>query len=152
MSRNQSFTRRMQRLEKGQSLVEMTVGFVVLVVILSGLLDLGRIYFIYVALEDGAGEGAIYLSINPACRTASDGAACANDANAEWRARNAGGQFVDWTAANVVIKRPSVFGVGDPVSVTIEYSFRLLTPVMPQITGLNPLTLRVTADQTIIKE
>jgi len=146
------FSQRAQRLERGQSLVEMTVGFVILIVILSGLLDLGRIYFIYVALEDGAGEGAVYLSINPACRTASDGAACANPNNADYRARNAGGQFVDWTGANVIIDRTTVFGVGDPVSVTVEYSFRLLTPIMPQIAGVNPLTLRVTADQTIIKE
>ena len=150
--RRQALRARAQRLEKGQSLVEMTVGFVVLIMILSGLLDLGRIYFVYIALEDGAGEGAVYLSINPACRTAADGAACANPNNADYRARNAGKQFVDWTAANVIIDRTSVYGVGDPVSVTVEYSFPLLTPIMPQITGVNPLTLRVTADQTIIKE
>lgn len=149
--RKQSFIQRAQRLEKGQSLVEMTVGFVILIVILSGLLDLGRIYFIYVALEDGAGEGAVYLSINPTCRTAADGAACANMNNADYRARNSGGQFVDWTGANIIIDRPTVYGVGDKVAVTVEYSFRLLTPLMPQITGVNPLTLRVTADQRIIK-
>jgi Flp pilus assembly protein TadG len=150
--RRQAFIQRAQRLEKGQSLVEMTVGFVVLIVILSGLLDLGRIYFIYVALEDGAGEGAIYLSINPDCRTAADGAACANPNNADYRARNAGGELVDWQSAVVTVDRTSVYGVGDPVSVTIDYSFRLLTPIMPQITGINPLTLRVRADQTIISE
>lgn len=150
--RRQAFLQRAQRLEKGQSLVEMTIGFVVLIVILSGLLDLGRIYFIYVALEDGAGEGAIYLSIKPACRTAADGAACANPNNADYRARNAGGQLVDWSTANVIIDRTSVYGVGDPVSVSIEYQFRLLTPIMPQIAGINPLTLRVRADQTIIAE
>lgn len=149
--RKQSFIQRAQRLEKGQSLVEMTVGFVILIVILSGLLDLGRIYFIYVALEDGAGEGAIYLSINPTCRTTADGAACADPNNADYRARNAGGQFVNWAGANVIINRPTVFGVGDKVSVTISYAFPLLTPLMPQIAGVNPLTLSVTADQTIIK-
>lgn len=150
--RRQALRARAERLEKGQSLVEMTVGFVVLIMILSGLLDLGRIYFVYIALEDGAGEGAVYLSIDPKCRTAADGAVCAAPNNADHRARNSGKQFVDWTGANIIIDRPTVYGVGDPVSVTVEYSFPLLTPIMPQIAGVNPITLRVTANQTIIKE
>ena len=56
---------RVSQFEQGQSLVEFAVGLVVILVILCGLLDLGRAYFIYVALEDGAGEAALYLSINP---------------------------------------------------------------------------------------
>jgi hypothetical protein len=146
------FMERSKRLEQGQSLVEMTVGFVILLLILSGLLDLGRAYFIFVALEDGAGEGAIYLSINPDCRTAADGAQCADPNNAEWRARNSGGELVDWTTAQVIPHRTNVYGVGDPVSMTIRYQFRLLTPIMPQIAGVNPLTLTVTADQKIISQ
>lgn len=144
------FAQRSARLEKGQSLVEMTVGFVILIIILSGLLDLGRIYFIYVALEDGAGEGAIYLSINPDCRTALDGTRCAAPNNADWRARNSGGGLVNWSTATVIAQRPNLYGVGDPISVTLRYSFPLLTPLMPQIAGVNPLTLTVTANQTII--
>jgi hypothetical protein len=147
-----AFIQRSQRLEKGQSLVEMTVGFVILILILSGLLDLGRAYFIFVALEDGAGEGAIYLSIKPDCRTAADGADCADPNNADYRARNSGGGLVDWQTATIVAHRPNLYGVGDPVSVTISYQFALLTPIMPQIAGVNPLTLSVTADQTIISE
>lgn len=148
--RKHGFVQRAARLEKGQSLVEMTVGFVILIIILSGLLDLGRAYFIYVALEDGAGEGAVYLSINPDCRTASDGTKCAAPNNADWRARNSGGGLVDWTTAVITARRPNLYGVGDPVSVTLRYSFQLLTPLMPQIAGVNPLTLTVTANQTII--
>jgi hypothetical protein len=146
------FMERSKRLEQGQSLVEMTVGFVILLLILSGLLDLGRAYFIFVALEDGAGEGAIYLSINPDCRTAADGAQCADPNNADYRARNSGGGLVDWQTAEIIATRSNLYGVGDPVSVTINYSFRLLTPIMPQIAGVNPLTLSVSADQTIISK
>ncbi len=152
-----TFFQRAQRLEKGQSLVEMTVGFVILAVILSGLLDLGRVYFIFVALEDGAGEGALYLALNPACRNEADGAGmtpnpCRNPNNVEFRSRNAGGDLVDWASANVQITRPAVYGVGDPVRVTLRYDFPLLTPIIPQIAGVNPLTLTVTATQTIITE
>ena len=151
--RKQAFIQRAQRLEKGQSLVEMAVGFVILVILLGGLLDLGRVYFIFLALEDGAGEGAIYLAINPGCRTAADGAECANPNNAEYRALNSGGDLIEWSSANVTIVRPDpVYGVGDPVSVSLSYAFPLLTPIIPPIAGVNPLTLTVRATQTIIAE
>jgi Flp pilus assembly protein TadG len=155
--RTHTFLQRAQRLEKGQSLVEMTVGFVILALLVSGLLDLGRVYFIFVALEDGAGEGALYLAIDPACRNEADGAGmtpnpCLNPNNAEFRARNAGGDLVDWASANVTITRTPLYGVGDPVRVTLRYNFALLTPIIPQIAGINPLTLTVTATQTIITE
>ncbi|MFN8377521.1 MAG: TadE/TadG family type IV pilus assembly protein [Anaerolineae bacterium] len=165
MRNKAAFIQRAQRLEKGQSLVEMAVGFVILVIILGGLLDLGRVYFIYLALEDGAGEGAIYLAINPSCRTAADGAAftpnpCANPNNAEYRALNSGGDMVEWSSADVTVKRtyncdlpePATYGVGEKVCVRLSYQFPLLTPIIPPIAGVNPLTLTVTATQTIIAE
>jgi hypothetical protein len=168
--RNQ-FSKHKARLESGQSLVEMALGMVVLVFLISGLLDLGRVYFTYVALEDGAGEAALYLSINPDCPFASSGAQCALPNNAEWRAMHAGRgsnefgtqiNLVDWNLANIVIEgppdsitstRPPVpWQVGEKVRVRIEYPFRLLTPFIPRITGLNPITLYVNASATIMVE
>lgn len=142
---------RTDKLERGQSLVEVAIMFVVLLFILSGVLDLGRAYFVFVALEDGAGEAALYLSINPECRYASDGAECADPNNAEYRARTAGGNNIDWSAATITITRPGL-GVGEPVGVVIAYPFHLITPVIPRIAGANPLTLYASADQVIIRE
>lgn len=140
------------QLEKGQSLVEMSVGFVIIILILAGLLDLGRAYFVHIALEDGVAEAALYLSINPDCRTPLDGAECADPNNAQYRARTAGGGNVNWDAATITIDRPSVYGVGDPVSVAITYPFELVMPFMPRITGLNPIFLSTKASQIIISE
>ena len=139
-------------LQRGQSLVEMSVGLVILIILLSGLLDIGRAYYVYVGLEDGAGEAALYLSINPGCRTATDGPQCANPNNAEYRARNAGGENIDWSTATITIVRPPVYGVGDTVKVTIQYQLKLLTPFMPRFAGINPVTLTTEATQTIIRE
>ena len=152
------FSKQKSRLESGQSLVEVAIGLVVLVLLLSGLLDLGRVYFTFVALEDGAGEAALYLAINPQCPTAAAGSQCADPNNAEYRARHAGGAEVDWSIAAIKIDIPtdalgnSVYDVGEPVSVTIEYQFQLLTPIIPKIAGLNPLTLSTHASQVIIGE
>lgn len=145
----QRWKQHLQRAERGQSLVEMSVGFVILAIIFMGLLDLGRVYFIYVALEDGAGEAALYLSINPQCQTA--GVGCDDPNNAEWRARNSGGGNVDWSSANITVDMP-VVSVGESVSVSIEYSFPLLTPLIPRIAGVNPLSLTVEASQIIVTE
>ncbi len=51
--------------ERGQSLVEFSVGLVFVLVLLAGLVDLGRGLFTYMALRDGAQEGAAYGSLNP---------------------------------------------------------------------------------------
>ncbi len=53
--------------ERGQSLVEFTFGLMAMLMIVSGLLDIGRAYFTFVALEDAAGEAALFLAINPYC-------------------------------------------------------------------------------------
>lgn len=146
------FKRSGSKSEKGQSLVEIALVFPILLMILSGILDLGRAYFIYIALEDGAGEAALYLSINAACRYATDGPQCADPNNADFRARHAGGGIVDWTNAVVNIERTDLYGVGDPVKVQIQYEFGLLTPIIPTITGLNPITLSSEATHIILTE
>jgi Flp pilus assembly protein TadG len=51
--------------ERGQSLVELTLTFMILLVLLGGVLDLGRALFTFVALRDAAQEGAVYGSIQP---------------------------------------------------------------------------------------
>ena len=138
--------------EKGQSLVEFSLGLVVLLTILCGLLDLGRVYFTFVALEDGAGEAALYLALNPQCIHASDGAECADPNNAEYRARNSGGHEVDWSKAQIKFDTPNAFGVGETVKVTVDYSYGLLTPIIPKIVGLNPIKISASASQIVITE
>lgn len=148
------------RLEKGQSLVEMSIGMVVLIMLISGLLDLGRLYFTYVALEDSVGEAALYLALNPDCPTAASGPQCADPNNAQYRARRSGTgpatssfNVVDWELVNVFVDGPpAVWGVGEMVTVRIEYPFRLLTPVIPRIAGVNPITLYATASSIILRE
>lgn len=162
--------------ERGQSLVELTLGMAVLVLLISGLVDLGRAYFIFVALEDGAGEAALYLSINPDCWDTS-GTGCADPNNALYRATHAGGSYVDWDNPSTVIQVcppppgavPDIsdteywgwcsaagtldgLAVGDTVTVSVKYYFDLLTPLIPNIAGVNPLPLRAEASQWVVTE
>lgn len=138
--------------ERGQSLVEVALTFPILLLILSGMIDLGRLYFTHVALEDVVGEAALYLSINPGCRYESDGAACANPNNAYYRAKAAAGYEVDWTKVTLELEVPSAYGVGDPVKASLRYSFLLMTPLFPKTAGISQMRLSTLATQIIVSE
>ncbi len=140
------------RLQRGQALVETMLGFMFVLVILLGALDLGRLYFLYVALEDSAGEAALFLALNYDCVQASDGAECAAPNNAYYRAEHAVDNNLDWSKANFDIQVPDGQGTGGRVVVTIEYPFALVTPVISQIVGKNTLKLKATATQTMVSE
>ncbi|MDH5508138.1 MAG: pilus assembly protein [Anaerolineae bacterium] len=51
--------------EKGQSLVESAMMFTVLLVVVTGVVDLGRGFFLMAALREAVAEGATYASVHP---------------------------------------------------------------------------------------
>jgi Flp pilus assembly protein TadG len=51
--------------ERGQSLTEMAVTMSLLLILLVGIVDIGRAFFTYLALRDAAQEGALYGSTTP---------------------------------------------------------------------------------------
>jgi len=51
--------------ETGQSMVELAVSIIVLLILLAGIVDLGRVAFYYIAIRDSAQEAATYASIFP---------------------------------------------------------------------------------------
>jgi len=140
-----------RRFEDGQSLVEISISFLFFLFFLLGLLDLGRAYFLMVALEDSAGEAAAFLSINPDCDVA-DAGTCADPNNAEWRAANAVGDQLNWSSATISVFYPTVgTGTGNQVRVRIDYPFTPITPIISNIAGGN-LTLSGDATQIILVE
>jgi hypothetical protein len=54
-----------KRSEKGQSLIELAFGLVILLVLLAGIVDIGRMLFFYISLRDAAQEGAVFGQISP---------------------------------------------------------------------------------------
>jgi Flp pilus assembly protein TadG len=109
--------------EKGQSLVEMALILPVVLIILAIVLDLGRIYYVAVALTDAAGEGATYAAINPA-----------DTAGVITRAQEASGGFVQIDTGMVTVDAPAI-APGAPVTVTVHYNFKVATPVPYMIFG-----------------
>lgn len=137
---------------KGQSLVEFALILPILIMIMSGILDFGRIYYIYVALEDCTSEGASFLTIMPNCVDASD---CANPNNAAYRVEHATDGILNWANANIVelsisdSDNDGVSEYGDNIVVRVSYDIQLLTPIIPVIAGVNPLTITTQSAQIV---
>lgn len=126
--------------EQGQSLVEAALFLTMLMVLLAGVIDLGRAYFTYLSLKDAAAEGAAYGSIRP------DDLA---GIEARVRGESPSG-LIDWGTAQVVttFSGPACRGSGVRVSVTIDY--QLLTPFVGAIVGSQVLPLSADVVNTIL--
>jgi Flp pilus assembly protein TadG len=124
--------------EKGQSLVEVALALPVLLLILAGALDLGRLYYVTVAITDAAGEGAAYAAINPN-----------NTDEIISRAQAASSGMVQIETGDVTIDCP-VVAAGKPVTVTVGYDFTVATPLVNMIVPDGVLKLRGVAAESIL--
>lgn len=161
---NRSNADKKRTLESGQSLVEMSLGFVFFLVVILGVLDLGRLFFIYVALEDSAGEAALYLALNgdcplpcthadADCSLVPDTTVCNDPNNAFYRARNASSFLQDLDWSDVTIEHTFIPAGTDTeamVEVAVEYPFSLLTPIITDIVGDDTFVLRAEATHVLI--
>jgi Flp pilus assembly protein TadG len=138
--------------ERGQSLVELALVFVLLLWLVSVILDLGRAYYVIVALENAAEEGAAYASIDPACLQEGESTDCDDPDNAVWRARheNPGGMLspdlitVNFTSASA---SPAP---GDAITVHASYPYEVMTPLGGTVLGTDTITLTGSATRIVL--
>jgi hypothetical protein len=147
--------RRRRRSESGQSLVEFAASLVALMLVLSGILDIGRAFFAFVAIENGAGEGAIFAAYHPTWVTEEDvppGEPEPQFQNIEYRASHESpAGVVDWARATVEVGyEGGVATVGEAVTVTISYSYTVMTPFLHLALEDGILPLRSEAAQKIL--
>lgn len=129
-----------RKAEKGQSLLEFALIVPILLIILAGVLDLGRLYYAYVAVTDAAAEGASYAAIHPQ----------ANErAEVLQRAQEASGALVQIDPTMVQVDCPAV-AAGAPITVTVSYSFTVATPLLNVIVPSGELRLRAVASESIL--
>jgi Flp pilus assembly protein TadG len=128
--------------ERGQSLIEFAFMSIVIVILLLGILDLGRVYFSFLALQDAAGEGANYGSVYPTRVTGTDAY------NITYRVRNSApdGLMVDLQSATVNVQTTGTTP-GSQITVTVTADYRILTPFIGTIVGsqIIPLSARSVA-------
>ncbi len=126
--------------QKGQSLTEMALGIVMIMILLAGTIDFGRLYFTYLSLQSAAGEGAAYGSIDPF-----------DWAGIDRRVRGeAPSGLIDWSTATVT---PSIIGLpcsGGGIRVDVQYDFTIITPFLGTVIGRQTIPLRATVVDTIL--
>jgi len=158
--------------EKGQSLVELTASITFLLILVAGIVDLGRAFFAYTALRDAAQEGAAYASVDRVYWESP-----MDCAEIEFRSRTTSNtQIVDLNKAVVDIfyyhlydtnlNNPFTCGSLDPeninndrkvtcygstVVVTVTYpDFPLTTPFLGSILGTQTIPIQASIEDTVL--
>ncbi len=124
---------------QGQSLVEFALGMSFILIMMAGVLDLGRVYFTFLSLRDAAQEGALYGSLAP-----SD----ADDIRA--RVRDSSGWPVDFSTFSDAQIHVSITGpacAGSDIKVTLKMDFVMAAPFI----GGQTLPLVAEATDTILQ-
>jgi len=127
---------------RAQALVEFALLLPLLLVLIIGAMDLGRVFYIKIVLTNAAREGANYLSRNPA------------DYTNTWNAISAEGdssgvtityEEVDWTGTNCC-------SVGSPVVITIEKDVDLVFDGFLNTMGIidGPLTISSSVSMVVL--
>ncbi len=134
--------------ERGQSLVELAISFVVLVLLLAVTVDGGRLFFSYIAVREAAQEGAQYGSIHPTLADFDD---------IEDRVRDSSNSPVDLTDTTLVTVTPTLVGSdycangANAIQVTVTYTFELTMPFVSSMIGTNQFPLALNATSTILR-
>lgn len=130
--------------EKGQSLVELGISFVFLMLLLSGATEFGVAFFQYVQLKDAAQEGAIYGSLYPY-----------DTVSIEQRVRSASQSPINLTSENVQIfvSYPDTsLCEGHSIKVSVVYPHRVFMPLLPQLLGRDAILLNGEVVNTILSQ
>lgn len=127
--------------ERGQSLVELAISLVILLILLAGAVEFGMAFFQFVQLRDAAQEGALYGSINPA-----------DDAGIRARIRGSSDSPVDLSDSsvvpdgNIVITLSGSSCEGDSIKVEISFDHQTFMPFFP----FSTIPLKASVTDTIL--
>ena len=132
--------RRTRHRSRGQSLVELALILPVMMLLFAGAIDLGRVYYSQITIENAAKEGALEAARNPtsfdntkACDAETNRVLCLvlNEAK---------GSMYEIAASDVTLACdpspcPTSPTLGDTVTVSVAGHFTLMTPLLAQIVG-----------------
>lgn len=142
------------RRERGQSLTELAISFVALLMVLSVGVDAGRAYFSLISLREAAEEGAIFGSFSPT-----------NSANIISRVRSSSSapvNLADTTNVTVTVSicnatgscptgSPPTACAGRRLLVQVTHQFRLTMPFLGAIIGTQTIPITVSSTSTILR-
>jgi Flp pilus assembly protein TadG len=125
---------------RGQSLVELALILPVLLLLFASALDLGRLYYSQITINNAAKEGALEASRNPTSFDAGQPCNATTNRVICLVINEAKGSFYSITPADVSLTCspspcPSTPQLGDTVTVKVTGKFTLVTPLLASFTG-----------------
>jgi hypothetical protein len=130
--------------EKGQSLVELGITFVFLMLLLGGAAEFGVAFFQYVQLKDAAQEGAVYGSLYPY-----------DTVSIEQRVRMSSQSPINLTNSDVqvFVSYPDTsLCEGHSVKVSVAYPHKVFMPFLPTLLGRDIILLNGEVVNTILSQ
>jgi hypothetical protein len=128
------------RSRRGQALVETALIFPIILILLLGAIDLGRLFFSYVTLHQAARVAANAASVDPSTTTA-DVPVLIADENAVMNCGSLDPPVLVYSRAGTPIANAEI---GDYAQVEVSCAFELITPLATQLFG-GPMEMRARA-------
>jgi len=126
--------------ERGQSLVEVAITMPILILLVMGILDLGRAYYASITLADAAAEGAAYAALHPS-RTVQIIERVADGSN----------PLVVIDPARISVYAPDTTP-GRQITVTVQYDYQVLTPMINALVEEGKIEMTAQVVQAIITQ
>lgn len=142
--------RRHRASSRGQSLVELALILPVLLLLFASALDLGRLYYSQITINNAAKEGALEASRNPTSFDAGQPCDATSNRVICLVINEAKGSFYSITPGDVGLTCspspcPSTPHVGDTVTVKVTGKFTLVTPLLASFTGGQTFNISATS-------
>lgn len=141
------------RSEQGQSLTEFALSLVILLTLLAGVVDLGRMFFAYIIIRDAAQEGAVFGSIAPK----DDLPTFKNEVEDRVKAAftdpaDSSNVPIDITKLNVQtdIIGSTCASPGNGVQVKVEYSVPITMPFLGMVVGAQNMNMAAIVQNAIL--
>jgi Flp pilus assembly protein TadG len=139
--------------DSGQSLTEFALVLVFLLVILAGVVDLGRAFFSYIIIRDAAQEGALYGSIAPKDDLNVFQANVATRVQQAFSDPSNPTQLpLNLSAMNVqtdIVGSPCA-APGNGVRVTVDYTVPITMPFLGAVLGSQQLEMETVVEDSIL--
>jgi Flp pilus assembly protein TadG len=133
----------------GQSLVELAISLIIIVMLLLGAVETSLALFQYVTIRDAAQEGALFASIHPAV---------ADEDGVKYHAVAAASDVVQLPMENITVSRNnakecegSTSGTPNTITVTIVFDHKITFPLVKPMIGTDNVRLTASVTNTILR-
>jgi Flp pilus assembly protein TadG len=123
--------------QRGQSMVELALVLPILMLVLLGIVDLGRVFNAYIAITNASREGALYGSFYPPVNETAR-------ARIRERVLQEAQPTVMLDSNLIHVSSVATGDGGQPVTVTVEYPFAAVSMMMGSFFPSNPYNLKAT--------